>query len=545
MELPEISLQTILLYFAGGLGIFLFGLFYLIEVLQKQAGYRLRHILDRVTDHPLKGILAGMLLTIAIQSSSGTTVITVGLVSAGLLSFRQAIAVVLGANIGTTMTAFLIGIDLGEYSLGLIAIGSIALILNKKNVIGTWGKVLFSLGALFFGLELMGNSLEPVATYGRFTFFLENGMNQTFFGVLIGAVFTAILQSSSATIGILQEAYAAGIVNIYNALPILLGDNIGTTITAVLASIGASLKAKRVALFHVWFNIFGACLFLLIFPIYLHVVDYVADAWNLNARMTIAFAHGVFNVTNVLLHIPFIGLIVYTIEKLFGKLEENKKTLEMDTLFIEQSPSIALGQAKNECVRMGSLSLQSLQTAKEYFDTNSPKLADSVARMEEQINELDKKISDYLFMCSTVPLSLNESEKHSYLLESIRDFERIGDHVENIIELIDETQNSRLGLTSAAKEELENMFTQAISNVQNALYAFDFHDKQKAKLVLEGEDKLDLMERKYRKGHIIRMNSGECNGQAGIVFVDMLNNLERIGDHSAKIAEGVLQSKHL
>ncbi|QPC46891.1 Na/Pi cotransporter family protein [Mangrovibacillus cuniculi] len=545
MELPELSLQTILLYFAGGLGIFLFGLFYLIEVLQKQAGYRLRHILDRVTDHPLKGILAGMLLTIAIQSSSGTTVITVGLVSAGLLSFRQAIAVVLGANIGTTMTAFLIGIDLGEYSLGLIAIGTIALILNKKNVIGTWGKVAFSIGALFYGLELMGNSLEPVATFGRFTFFLENGMNQTFFGVVIGAVFTAILQSSSATIGILQEAYAARIVNIENALPILLGDNVGTTITAVLASIGASLKAKRVALFHVWFNIFGTCLFLLLFPVYLHVVSLAADVWNLNARMTIAFAHGIFNVTNVLLHIPFIGLIVYTVEKVFGKLEENKKTLEMDTLFIEQSPSIALGQAKNECVRMGSLSLQSLQTAREYFDTNSPKLADSVARMEEQINELDKKISDYLFMCSTVPLSLNESEKHSYLLESIRDFERIGDHVENIIELIDETQNSRLGLTPAAKEELENMFTQAIANVQNALYAFDFHDKQKARLVLEGEDKLDLMERKYRKGHIIRMNRGECNGQAGIVFVDMLNNLERIGDHSANIAEGVLQSKHL
>lgn len=250
--------------FLGGLGIFLFGIKFMGDGLQKSAGDKLRDILDRFTTNPFMGVLAGIIVTVLIQSSSGTTVITVGLVSAGFMTLRQAIGVIMGANIGTTVTAFIIGIDIGEYALPIIALGSILIFFFKSNKTTSIGQIIFGFGALFYGLELMSGGMKPLRSLEAFHELTVNMSSNPILGVVIGTVFTVIVQSSSATIGILQGLYAENLINIDAALPVLFGDNIGTTITAVLASIGASVAARRAAATHVLFNLIGTAIFLIL-----------------------------------------------------------------------------------------------------------------------------------------------------------------------------------------------------------------------------------------------------------------------------------------
>lgn len=258
----ELDVQKMIFEFIGGLGIFLFGIKFMGDGLQKSAGDKLRDILDRFTTNPFMGVLAGILVTILIQSSSGTTVITVGLVSAGFMNLRQAIGVIMGANIGTTVTAFIIGIKISDYALPILAVGALMLFFFKSKPVQNYGQIVFGFGMLFFGLELMGDGMKPLRSLQAFQDLTVSMSDNPILGVVIGTVFTVIVQSSSATIGILQELFGQGAIDIYAALPVLFGDNIGTTITAILASIGASVAARRAALTHVMFNIIGTVIFL-------------------------------------------------------------------------------------------------------------------------------------------------------------------------------------------------------------------------------------------------------------------------------------------
>lgn len=542
----ELNVQQMIFEFIGGLGIFLYGIKTMGDGLQKSAGDKLRDILDKYTTNPFLGVLAGIIVTGLIQSSSATTVITVGLVSAGFMTLRQAIGVIMGANIGTTVTAFIIGIDIGEYALPIIAVGAALLFFFKNKKVHNFGQIVFGFGALFFGLELMSNGMKPLRYLDTFQELTVSMSDHSILGVVIGTIFTVIVQSSSATIGILQGLYAEGLVDLQAALPVLFGDNIGTTITAVLASIGASVAAKRAAATHVLFNLIGATIFLIFLKPFTALIAYLEGALNLNLEMTIAVAHGMFNVTNTIIQFPFIALLALIVTKLIPGEDSviEYKAKHLDPVFIEKSPSIALGQAKEEVLRMGQFAILGLQETKEYLLTNSQKSADTAEQLEEAINNLDKKITQYLVDLASSSLSEHESEEHSILVDTIRDIERIGDHYENILELVEYQLANKVKMTDDAMNELTEMFELTISTVQTAINSLDHSDKELARTVLEAEEKIDKMERKLRKQHILRLNSGTCSPQAGIVFVDIVSNLERISDHAVNIAEAVLGERH-
>ncbi|MCK6204414.1 Na/Pi cotransporter family protein [Bacillus infantis] len=538
----ELNIQQMLFEFLGGLGIFLYGIKFMGDGLQKSAGDKLRDILDKFTTNPVMGVLAGIIVTILIQSSSATTVITVGLVSAGFMTLRQAIGVIMGANIGTTVTAFIIGIDVGEYALPIIALGSIMLFFFKNKKVHNVGQIVFGFGALFYGLELMSGGMKPLRGLEAFHDLTVNMSSNPILGVVVGTLFTVIVQSSSATIGILQGLFSENLINLDAALPVLFGDNIGTTITAVLAAIGASVAARRAAAVHVLFNLIGTTIFLILLHPFNLLISALQDKLSLNPEMTIAFAHGIFNASNTLIQLPFVAALAFIVTKLIPGEDSvvDYKAKHLDPVFIEQSPSIALGQAKEEVLRMGSFAVKGLEETNLFLKTKLKKHSDSTYQLEEAINNLDRKITDYLINLSTSSLSENESEEHTVLMDTVRDIERIGDHFENIIELIEYQQANKVKITESAMNDLEDMFALTISTVKESLESLDHNDKEAARHVVKKEEEIDKMERKLRKQHIIRMNEGTCTGQAGIVYVDIISNLERIGDHAVNIAEAVL-----
>ncbi|MBO8156081.1 MAG: Na/Pi cotransporter family protein [Bacillaceae bacterium] len=538
----EIDIQKIIFEFVGGLGIFLFGLKYMGDGLQKSAGDKLRDILDRFTTNPFMGVLAGIIVTILIQSSSGTTVITVGLVNAGFMTLRQAIGVIMGANIGTTVTAFIIGIDVGEFALPIIAAGALMIFFFKNKKVIYLGQTVFGLGALFYGLELMSSGMKPLRTFEAFHDLTVSMSEIPLLGVAIGTIFTVIVQSSSATIGVLQGLFGQGAISLEAALPVLFGDNIGTTITAVLAAIGASIAARRAALTHVLFNLIGATIFLILLKPYTLLIANIQEAMNLNNQMTIAFAHGIFNVTNTIIQFPFIWLLALIVTKIIPGKDSiiDYKPKHLDPIFIEQSPSLALSQAKDESLRMGEFALRGLEETSLYLNTHNQKHAEMALSLEDAINNMDRKITDYLVGISSSSLSKSESALHSSVVDIVRDIERIGDHFENIVELIDYKISNKVVLTEQAMEDLNDMFNLTMITVKQSLKAFENMNHEEALAVIQKEEQIDQMERVYRKKHIIRLNEGVCSGPAGIVFVDIISNLERIGDHAVNIAQEVI-----
>lgn len=538
----ELNWQEMLFQFLGGLGIFLFAIKYMGDGLQKAAGDRLRSLLDKYTTNPFMGVITGIVVTVLIQSSSATTVIIVGLVSAGFMTLKQAIGVIMGANIGTTITAFIIGFDIGGNALPIMAIGAFFLFFFKNNKIQHTGEVIFGLGGLFLGLNFMSEGMKPLSEVAAFFDIALLISNTPFYGVIAGTVLTVIVQSSSATVAVLQGLYAENLISLEGSLPILFGDNIGTTITAVLASLGASVAAKRAAATHVLFNVIGTILFLIFLTPFTIYVEWISNAFELEHKMQIAFAHGTFNITNTIIQLPLIGAWALLVTKLIPgeDVSLKYKPKHLDFHFIEQSPTIAIGQAKEEILRMGALSIQGLQTTYSYLMTSNKKDAEIGYQLEDALNNLDKKITDYLIQISSEPLSKQDSTRHNSLLDTVRDVERIGDHFENIIELIEYKEVNQLILTEEALKDVSDMFELTISIVTNALESFDTSNSELAKKVSEQENMIDKMERSFRKNHIVRVNEGLCSAQVGIVFVDILSNLERIGDHASNIAEGVL-----
>ncbi|WP_431030421.1 Na/Pi cotransporter family protein [Lysinibacillus sp. LZ02] len=531
--------------FLGGLGLFLFAIKFMGDGLQKAAGDRLRDILDKFTTNPLMGVLVGIIVTVLIQSSSGTTVITVGLVSAGFMKLRQAIGVIMGANIGTTVTAFIIGIDVGDYAYPIMALGAILLFFFKKSSIQNIGQVLFGFSGLFIGLELMSGGMKPLREWQPFLDLTVSMSDTPILGVIVGTVFTLIVQSSSATVGILQGLYAEGLVPLEGALPVLFGDNIGTTITAILAALGASVAARRAAATHVLFNVVGTMIFVLLLGPFTAYMQWVTGVLGLEEKMQIAFAHGTFNVVNTLIQLPLIGFWAWLVTRLIPGEETTieYKPKYLDYSLITQSPSIAIGQAKQEIVRMGEYSVHGLQEAMQYLNTQDNKHVNTTAQLEEAINSLDQKSTDYLVSLSKQSLSEQDSKVHHALLENIRDIERIGDHFENLIELIEYKENNRVKLSADAMEELNEMFELTVETVSLAIRSLDQRDVKFAEEVMANEDKIDEMERKLRKRHILRLNEGVCSGSAGIVFADIISNLERVGDHAVNIAQTVIETK--
>src|SRR5699024_1520140 len=366
-------------------------------------GDRLREILDRFTSNPFLGVLAGILVTVLIQSSSGTTVLTVALVNAGFMSFRQAIGVIMGANIGTTVTAFIIGLNISEYSLPIIALGSFMIFFFNNQKMNNIGQTIFGFGSLFFGLKLMSNGMSPLRELQVFHELTVSMSDNPILGVVIGTVFTLVVQSSSATIGILQGLFSEGAVDLFAAIPVLFGDNIGTTITAVLASLGASVAARRAAYTHVIFNLVGAAIFLVILSPFTQYVMFLQSSLNLNPEMTIAFAHGSFNIANTAIQLPFIGALAWLVTKIVPgeDVTIEYKPKHLGPVFIKQSSTVALAQAKQEIIRMGDYSVQGLEETAKYTMTHDEKNAEMAKQIEGALNNLDREITNYLVSISS------------------------------------------------------------------------------------------------------------------------------------------------
>ncbi|MDY7221931.1 Na/Pi cotransporter family protein [Halalkalibacterium halodurans] len=538
----DAELQTLLFMFFGGLGIFLFGIKYMGDGLQKVAGERLRDLLDKFTTNPLMGVLAGIVVTVLLQTSTGTTVLTIGLVNAGFMTLKQAIGVIMGANIGTTVTAFIIGIKISEYALPIIAVGAALIFFIKNKKVNNIGQVIFGFGTLFYGLNTMGEGLKPLRELQAFADLTVSMSENPLLGVLIGTIFTAAVQSSSASIGLLQQLYDQGAMDLFAALPVLFGDNIGTTITAVLAAIGASVAAKRAALTHVIFNLIGTIIVLIIIIPFTHFIAYLAEVFALNRPMTIAFAHGIFNVSNTLIQLPFIGILAIIVTKLVpgDDFYIEYKAKHLDPRFVGSSPAIALGQAKQEVLRMAEFSEKGLLEVSKYMENGQKKHAEMAVQFEDAINNLDRKITEYLISISSRSLSAQDSKMHGMLMDTVRDIERIGDHIENIVELKDYQKANKVKISEKALHDLQEMFDLTHSTLTEAIMSLETGDLEAARSVIEKEEHIDQMERKLRKQHIIRVNEGNCTGAAGIVFVDIVSNLERIGDHSVNIAEAVI-----
>ncbi|XKH50117.1 Na/Pi cotransporter family protein [Chryseomicrobium palamuruense] len=537
------STQELIFYFLGGLGIFLFGIKFLGDNLQKIAGDGLRNMLDRFTTNPIKGMFAGIFVTILLQTSTGTTVLTIGLVNAGFMTLRQAIGVIIGANIGTTATAFIIGINISEYALPIVALGSFMIFFLKSEKVRNVGRAVLGFGALFLGLNFMSDGLYPLRDAQVFQDLTVSMSNNPLLGVLIGTAFTVAVQSSSAAIGLLQTLFAQGAMTLDAALPVLFGDNIGTTITAVLAALGASITAKRAALVHVIFNVIGTIIVLILLSPFTALVQFLQGRLDLNPEMTIAFAHGIFNISNALIQLPFVAVLAWIVVKVIPGEQKlvSHKVEHLDEKFISQSPSIAVGQAQKEVLRMAELAEQGLEETIAYFKTKKTSHRDYIVQYELAINNLDQTISDYLIKLSSQPLSKQDSELHQVLLNTIRDIERIGDHMENIMELTDYKKSKKLDFTETADAEIEEMFELVRTTFRQSIRSIEIHSKEEARGVVEKENEIDRMERVLRKNHIVRVNEGACTGAAGIVFTDIVSNLERIGDHSVNIAETVLE----
>ncbi len=539
-------MQQMIFEFIGGLGIFLLGIKYMGEGLQKTAGDRLRDILDKFTSNPFMGVLAGMIVTILIQTSTGTTVLTVGLVNAGFMTLRQSIGVIMGANIGTTATAFIIGIEIKEYALPILAVGALLLFFFKSNKVSNIGLTIFGFGSLFFGLDLMGSGLKPLREVELFHELTISMSNVPILGVVIGTVFTIIVQSSSATIGILQSLMTEGAIELKAALPVLFGDNIGTTITAIIASIGATVAARRAALTHVIFNLMGTIIVVSILGFYTTFIANLQEWLDLNPAMTIAFAHGIFNISNTVIQFPFIGLLALIVTKIIPGEDDvvEYKPKHLDPIFIQQSPSVALDQAKVEVIRMGEYASKGLEETSSYLNNKQAKHADMAVQIEGALNNLDKEITAYLVELSGKNFSDLERSHHSALINSVRDIERIGDHFENIVELVNYKMSNKVDITEQGMIDLNEMFDLTIITVRDSIKALEEMDREKALSVVQKENEIDKMERAYRKKHIIRLNEGACTGAAGIVFADIISNLERIADHAVNIADEVLGEKH-
>ena len=538
----SINWQEIAFHFLGGLGLFLYSIKTMGDGLQQAAGDRLRYYIDKYTSNPFFGILVGIGMTALIQSSSGVTVITVGLVSAGLLTLRQAIGIVMGANIGTTVTSFIIGFKLGDYALPMLFLGAVCLFFTKNRTINNIGRIVFGVGGIFFALNLMSGAMEPLKDLQVFKDYMVELSKNPILGVLVGTGLTLLIQASSATIGILQNLYASNLIDLQGALPVLFGDNIGTTITAIIASLGANIAAKRVAAAHVAFNVIGTIICIIFLVPFTSLIQWFETFLNLAPEMTIAFAHGTFNITNTIIQFPFIGALAFIVTKLIPGEDEVVKyePLYLDEQLIKQAPSIALGNAKKELLHLGNYAAKAFDLSYDYIINSNEKVAEKGHKTEEAINTIDEQLTRYLISLSGEALSQKESEVLTNILDSSRDLERIGDHAEALINLNDYLQHKNVQFSEAALEELAEIYLKTSEFVKDALESVENNDLEKAQALIERHEDINNMERVLRKTHIKRLNNGECSTQAGVNFIDIISHYTRVSDHAMNLAEKVL-----
>lgn len=543
-------MSSIVIPFIGGLAMFIYGMNIMADGLQHAAGSKMKKILEVLTQNKLMGIALGALVTAIIQSSSATTVMVVGFVNAGLMNLTQAISVIMGANIGTTITGWLV--SAGEWAkmfspstLAPIAVmvGVIITLVGKRQQSKDVAGIIIGFGILFIGMNTMSDAVYPLRESEVFkTAFVSMGSNP-FLGILVGAGVTAIIQSSSASQGILLSLASAGLVPTNAAVFIIMGQNIGTCVTAILSSVGASKNAKCVGTMHLTFNIAGTIIFSILAMLLFARLDPSYGEGIINMTQ-ISFIHTVFNVGTTIILMPFSGYIIKFAMKVNGLKAVETKSDEAELVHLDKrmmsTPSVAVEGAKLETIRMGRIARENLSLALSTLsDHDEEKMAD-VKQREFVIDKLCDSISKYLIDLCMLHLSDKDNEMVTSLLNTVSDMERVGDHAENIVELAEEMRQEGISFSDTALEELNEMSTTTLGAYDNAVKALELDDITYAVKTSFLEDQVDAMEKKLRAGHIERLSNAECSVNAGIHFIDLLGNLERVSDHAMNIAQVVL-----
>ncbi|MGI6256474.1 MAG: Na/Pi cotransporter family protein [Anaerovoracaceae bacterium] len=542
----------------GGLAVFIYGMNLMSDGLQKVAGEKMKNILALLTRNPVLGIMAGAVTTAVLQSSSATTVMIIGFVSAGLMKLPQAISVILGANIGTTVTAQLIAFKIGDYAWIFVFSGFILFFFIKnREKISQVGQVIFAFGILFVGINTMSGVMKPLASSSVFTDLMLQVQDVPILGVVIGTFMTVVVQSSSATIAVLQNLAATAtpdgmhsIIGLEGALPILFGDNIGTTITAVFASIGASLNAKRTAIAHVIFNLSGTLIFIWFIPYIARFIIFLSPKGNevdVIARQ-IANSHLFFNLTNTLIWIPFVWLLAKMVTKILpGKDLERLpgEPVFLDTKIVDR-PIFAIHLASKELLRLAGFTHDMLIKSKKAFIGGDNNAAKEVMEIEDSVNMLEDKIAAYLAsILAAEGTTDRQADNVAGLLHVAGDIEHIGDNCKNIVELFQEKQNNKFVFSDEAYAEIYECFDHANQMLTTTMNAFENRDLMLANRVLQQEDEMNLLEIRLRKKHMQRLNDKTCSPTFTVIYTDVIHNIERIGDSCRNIAETILDDVRL
>lgn len=522
----------------GGLGLFLYGMNLMGSALQRSAGSRLKRLVEILTKNRFVGVLVGVVVTMVIQSSSATTVMVVGFVNAGIMTLKQAIGVIMGANLGTTVTAQLIAFNLAGIAPLAVGIGVVLSLVSKKSKMKDLSEIIIGFGVLFIGMSMMSSSLAPLSESETFIEIMK-GLKNPYIGMIAGFLLTTILQSSSASIGLLLALASQGFLDIDMALPVLFGDNIGTTTTAMLSSIGATRVAKQAALMHFLFNFIGTVLFMVVLRKPVEAVVMNLSPGDVGRQ--IANAHTFFNLTNIVIQFPFANLIVKAAEKIIKAGDDDEKTIKyIDYRFME-TPSLAVPQGSKEVLRMGKKALENLDIAKRALLERDYDLADTIKVREEQINEIQTETTKYLAEVSNLSLTNEQHRIVTTLFHTMTDIERIGDHAENIAEQAQYAIQNNLEFSEGAVEELRILFDKSIAIFEKSLLAFKKADEEIAREVVAAEVDVDMLEKQYRASHIDRINKYQCIPGSGIVFLDIISNLERVSDHSVNISQYIIE----
>ncbi len=528
----------------GGLGLFLFGIKTMGDGLEQAAGSKMKRLLEALTRNKFTAVLVGLLVTAVIQSSSATTVMVVGFVNAGLLSLSKAIGVIMGANIGTTVTSLMLSVKL-NFGILFTAVGAICQLAGNRSSFKLLGQIMMGLGILFVGMDAMTAAMEPLRDWQGFRDMMELAKNPLV-GVLVGAGVTALLQSSSASVGILQALAATGAISLQASLFILFGQNIGTCVTALLASVGANRTAKRAAVVHLLFNVIGAALFIVL-ALVLPLASWIETLAGANLRLQIAFAHIIFNVVTTLLLLPISGLLeklAYLVVRGEDKQQEPMR-LEYFDARLFSTPPVAVQQLFREVQRMADIVAVNYRFAMQYYFAPKDLAVDEFDNREQVIDYLNAEITQNLIELKGLNLRADDIRLVGSLFHVVNDLERIGDHSMNIVEIGSARKKEKLRFSGKAEREIEELSGIVTSMLDKSIHIVkrQITDVEIIGEVIELESQVDKLCEALADHHVDRVKNKKCTPRNGMLYLDMLNNLERIADHADNLASSV-ESDH-
>ncbi len=532
---------TNILSMAGGLGLFLFGIRTMGDGLENAAGTKLKRLLEVLTGNRFLAVLVGFVVTAIIQSSTATTVMVVGFVNAGMMSLAQAVGVIMGANIGTTVTSLLIALNFSDVAAAAVLVGIVLMMASKKTVVKNLGAIFTGFGLLFLGINMMSTAMAPLRDSEGFMNFIiavSESPLRPLFGILLGIIMTAVLQSSSASVGVLQTLAMQGLVPLKFSVFVLYGQNIGTCLTTLITTVGAKKNSKRAAVIHLLFNVIGTVIFIFlsIFTPYVSWIEALTD----DPMTQIALSHIVFNIVSTVVMFPFAKLLVKLSCLIVPGSDDSES--ELHCKFIDDrllnTPPFAVMQVGNEVARMAKLARDNFETGAYALINRSEKDLDKVAQREEVINYLNHSITAYLVKLNALDISDSDADYIARVFHVINDIERVGDHALNLAEAAQHNVGDGLKFSSPAEDELNELCSTVLELLDGAIAAFDNQklDGGEAKRLSALEDRIDDLTLDCQDAHIFRLNRKECNTEAGMLYLNTVTDFERVGDHAINIA---------